>query len=115
MRAPKELITIVTSRFPAQFAYLPINRSDQRLSLGFRKTRCSRSCVLDPTKPQAPVWRENFEGPVGRKPARCAAAGKAGLPRACLARSVPCWDNVHLRGAQAFSQLSPTGHNTPIL
>jgi len=43
--------------------------------------------VLDPTKPQAPVWRDNFEKLDGKKHARCAAAGRPGWLEACLTRN----------------------------
>jgi len=43
--------------------------------------------VLDQTKPQAPVWRENFGRLVGRRHARCEGGGRRGSMKGCLMRN----------------------------
>ena len=57
---------------------------------------CLPYFVLDPTKPQAPVWRENFGKPVGKKLVHCGEDGRRGLPEDCLTRSVRRLNNHNL-------------------
>src|SRR6476646_3724538 len=88
----KELTTIAIRQFQAPFDCRRINRSETPRSLASQRKPCLPYPVLDQTKPQAPVWRENFEKPVGKKRARCGEGGRHGLRKDCLTRRVP-WLN----------------------
>ena len=81
--APSEATGTTISRPPARYACPRTTRCVSRARCGSRSTRPSCSTVREWMKPQAPVWRESFEGRDGAGHRRWSAGGPRGRTPAC--------------------------------